>query len=260
LLPVESRRALLRLGMTHLLGSIRNAALRRYKREGFDDVRDVLIAALLDRNSSVRGAAAYGLERDFAFAAVPVWRETFDAGRNCDAMTAALAESGDASDGDRLRSQLVSKRGRVRATALQGLLRIGVSDAHALLVQALRDPSNAVARAAARAYSRGGETLDDSTLREAFDTADNPRLRSRYINLSPLLPKWSRLTFLLSLYGKAHPDELHLLDRQVNHWISKANRSYAQPGEQLRTELAQLIEELRALHPAPFWKELRHLL
>ena len=143
---------------------------------------------------------------------------------------------------------------------MQGLLRIGVDDADGLLAQALRDPSSAVARAATQAYTRGGETLADSTLREAFDAADNPRLRSRYISLSPLLSKWPRLTFLLALYGKAVPGELQLLDRQVDHWIAKANRSYVQPGEPRRTELVRSIEELRVIHPAHFWKQLRHLL
>ena len=250
----------LRAGMHSRLGSVRSDALRRYCRAGYDDLRAILETALFDRSHSVRDVAAFQLNALFNESALALWRRAFDEGNRGEALVMALAEFGEAEDALRLRSQLTRERGRIRALALRGILRVEAVDHNVLLQTALRDASSHVVGAAIAAYSQGLDQLNQDTLREALAHARTAPMRARLISASRLLPKWDRLQFLLDLHTSCADTEVPLLTAAVKRWIGNANRSYTQPRPGHRLLIRHALENARCRHPATFWDQVVHLL
>jgi hypothetical protein len=251
---------LLRQGLLSRLASIRSEALRRYCRAGYPDLREVLDAAIFDRSHSVRTVAAYQLGVLFNASALIQWRRAFDGGNHGEGMIMSLAENGETPDASRLRSQLTHDRGRIRALALRGLLRIGAADSEALLAAAMRDPSSHVIGAAIRAYTRGIDSLTAAVLADALAHTTAPGPRARLIGASRLLPKWDRLQLLLALYPGHRDTDREPLDAAVRGWIVRANHSFIEPRARQRLLIRHALETARSLHPARLWDRVLHLL
>jgi hypothetical protein len=250
----------LRAGMRNRLASVRSDALRRYCRAGYSDLRAILEAALFDRANSVRGVAAFQLNALFNESALERWRRAFDEGNRGETVVMALAESGEAEDALRLRSQLTRESGRIRALALRGIVRTGAVDNNELLQAALRDTSSAVVGAAIAAYSQGLDQLEQDTLLDAFAHARSAAMRARLIGASRLLSKWDRLQFLLDRHASCADTELPPLATAVKRWIGNANNSFIQPRPDQRLLIRHALENARSRHPAAFWDQVVHLL
>ena len=256
----EEQEQLLREGLRSRLSSVRRDSLRRYCRSGFSDARQQLGIALLDRSRSVRSVAAHHFKERFGESAVEYWRKAFDAGGHSEATIAAISDFGEAADEARLRNCLEHPRGRMRALALRGLVRIGAPDSEDLLNTALTDKSAHVVGAATTGYARGIHTLSIENLQRAFELAETQSRRRRLIAASRLLGKWERLEFLLKQYPLCSGDERSHLDEAVQTWIAKSNRSFVTPQPERRTIIAAALESARNSHTAPHWEMVRHLL
>jgi hypothetical protein len=256
----QLQRELLIAGLQSRLAAVRGDALRRYCRAGFDDLRARLHVAVLDDARSVRGIAVHHLKYLFRESALDTWRSLFDAGQRTEATVASLSEFGEVEDAPRLRTQLTHPRARLRAFALRGLIRLGVADTDELLSGALRDTAAIVVGAATAAYARGIGQLIAAKLREALDGTDVPRLRARLISASRALPKWDRLEYLLSLYPRHRPTDATPLDAAVQRWIAKANSGFATVSPDRRADIHRALEIASDARPAPFWRQLSHLI
>jgi len=254
------RQSLLHEGLRSRRASIRREALRRYCRSGYGDLRELLHAAIFDPAHSVRTVAAFQINALFGESALPRWREAFDRGNRGEAMVMALSESGDAQDDARLRTQLRASRGRIRALALRGLLRIGAADSAKLLDAAMRDSSVFVVGAAIAGYAFGTEQLAAATLHEAFMLAKAPAMRARLISASRLLPKWRRLQFLLELCASCGEADREPLNAAVATWIASANRTFTEALPEQKAALRSALETARSTHPARFWDHVQRLI
>jgi hypothetical protein len=254
------RQNLLREGLRVRLAAVRSDALRRYCHGEYSDLREVLETAIFDPAHAVRSVAAYQLNAKFNESALARWRIAFDRGNHGEAMLMALSEHGDAHDETRLRAHLASKRGRLRALALRGLLRIGVADCAALQAEALRDSSSRVVDVAIAGYERGTDALTVETLNEAFAAARTAGMRARLIGASRLLSKWNRLQFLLALIATSPEEDREPLDIAMWRWIAGANRSFIAARPEQKLDLRRAVETARAHHPARFWERLLELI
>jgi HEAT repeat protein len=254
------RQSMLHEGLRSRLASVRSDALRRYCRAGYNNLHEVLEAAIFDPGHAVRGVAAYQLNEIFKESALVRWRAAFDRGNQGEAMVMALSEFGDAHDEARLRAHLTSHRGRVRALALRGLLRIGATDSSELLAVALRDSSSRVVDVALGGYTRGTDALTVTTLNEAIAGATTPGMRARLIGASRLLSKWDRLQFLAAHFAVSHETDREALKVAMTRWIVTANRSFIQASPERKLDLRRAIETARSIHPARFWDQVLHLI
>ena len=257
---VEDQGELLQEGLRSALATVRADSLRRYCRGKFNDLRAHLEAAVLDRSPSVRRVAAYHLKERYGESALERWRKAFDSDPNAAAMITAISDFAEAADETRLRKALHHSRGRVRALALRGLMRLGTPDLDAVLAEALADKSGHVVGAAVAAYARGIGDLNIGKLQHVLANSGAQSMRSRLIDASRYLLKWDRLEFLLTQYRTCSAEEMEHLDEAVKAWIAKANRSFTIPQSNQTNAIIVALETARKMHPARHWEKLSQML
>ena len=250
---------ILRGALASRLGRVRADALRCYAAAGFSDTADVLHAALFDAAHSPRNVAAFEVQRTLNESPLPLWRAAFDRGAHVAAIAAALAEHGDATDQERLRSQLSHRRSRIRALALRGLWRTGAPDAAQHLDAALLDSSAQYAGAAIDIYAHSSEKPDRASLATALARATSPGLRHRLIIAARLLGKWEALGFLLELHLNGPDHDEQPLDFALRRWEQGFNRTFTQPSPAPRNEISGALAALRGARPSKHWARIAYL-
>lgn len=214
-----------------------------------------LIGGLLDRGRSAREFAQFHLARrgvltDFA----GYYREQIDAvagapGRLAVA-TAALGETGRASDAPALVPLLAHARPAVRRAAARALGRLDAAGHGDHLLSLLQDPSPGVTHAARDALRAHRASLAPAALLPILHGSAPAHGKLDALALADTLSKWDRLAVLLDAVTARDTRVRDDARRRLEGWIARQNVSFAQPSAAQRVALrASLARSAAALPP-----------
>jgi HEAT repeat protein len=225
------------------------ALARRLGREG----EPLLIQAAVDVNATVRLVARDELKRRGMAADGAFYREALRMSPESTGALAGLAETAAPEDAEVLERYLSSTRVVLRRIAVIGYAWRKRDDAVPALVRMIADPSPKVSRAAADALRELPVPIADVA---ALYASSRVHVRRNALRLLVLRGKWDGLVWALRACTDPHPQIDTIGRNAMRRWISRFNRSYAQPTPEQVARLAEALKRARD-HVSP--KELEWL-
>ncbi len=173
-----------------------------------------------------------------------------------------LGETGEASDCALIEPFLGHSAVRHREAAIRSLSALNFGDYRESIIQAVRDPSARVSRAATYAILASQVRLgaDETTPLLAPEESDHTRLHA--LRLIGRLGKWEKIQCLLEAIKNSDRDSNtpHRLIDGTRQWLYRYNDSFAQPSSARLKKVNQLFESTKSDLPEGLRIELASLI
>ncbi len=215
---------------------VRKEALTAWAKFLPGEATEVLRAALLDRNASVRGEARFRLGEKGGMDFRGFYRNALAMSRTAElvAAIAGLAETGVPEDAKLLVSYLSHPLAKVRKTAVGLLLKLGGDNYLELAFDRVLDVSSGVSNRARNAVLRYAPRIGASRLWLLFSEPHERHVRRNLLKLLAALSKWESIICLVRATYDGDQSLAAMAHGHVDRWNSLYNRSQIAPtGEQL---------------------------
>lgn len=246
----EPDEKVLRDGLNDAWPTIRRRSLELFCVRPDDRHKELLISALFDSSSMVRGTARYFLNKIGIPDVAPIYRDHLASAKNKTAAAIfGISETGNKDDTALLRPLLAHPRIAIRRATL---LAVGHLDPTGFLPElkiALLDPSRGVSKSARQVLMKYADALGREFMLDLLDEKYPLHVRQSAIWLIRALTKWNCIVTLLETIALA-PEFNDSIREEVKRWLYNYNRSWAEPTmDQLATVKRLAADRVHMLSP-----------
>jgi HEAT repeat protein len=246
----EPDEKVLRDGVNDAWPTIRRRSLELLCVRPKDRHKELLVSALFDSSSMVRGTARYFLNKIGIANVAPIYRDHLASADNkTSAAIFGISETGNKDDTALLRPLLAHPRIAIRRAALLGIGHLDPTGFLPELKIALLDPSRGVSKSARQVLMKYADVLGREFLLDLLDEKHPLHVRQSAIWLIRALPKWNCIVMLLETTAMA-PEFNDSIREEVKRWLYTYNRSWAEPTvDQLKTVKRLAVDRAHMLSP-----------
>jgi hypothetical protein len=206
---------------------------------------DVLFAALLDVNATIREVARYYLRRTAPMDFAAFYRDALGTGTGNQLLGAihGISETGTAVDAERLLPSASQGSIRIRKAAIAAIARLQQGDQYlSLFMKALVHALPGLSNAGRDALLDRAYILDTGCLAELLQTSPYMHVRKNVLRLLARVGKWTSLPYLIRAICDKDDGIVQMATRLLKRWLLSSNRYFVTPTIEQLAEIQGTLE------------------
>jgi hypothetical protein len=240
------------------------APIRRIAFESLEAEHDVpaarFVPFLLDRSAAIRRSCQSLVQTRFSLSPAELYRKAIEAvsAATIDICVLGLAETGNGTDAITIASFISSASARTRCAVIH-CLRALKKDREINLLTLLWSDVPSVAREVITSLFARGSMPIDVIWKESLKNPDS-RVWLAVLKLVLKAGKWAQLRVYLDAVNLGDSRISPYAVGQLQHWVDRYNKSFAQPADSDRMILVESFENVRGELPSALSRELDFLI